>query len=295
MQNTGRCLPVSNTTEKEATMADTATTDGRGPDRATARTGTSALRNGIQVLQTFSREEPVLGVNEIARRVGLHKSTVSRILATLEEATLVERHPSSGRFRLGVGVIALASPMLANLDVRRVARPYLENLTRTTQETTGLMIWNAGATLSVEQVASPKKVKHTLPLGIRFPEHASASVKVFLAEAPSEEVQEVIDRGLKRYSERTIVDPVEYLQVLQRVRECGYAVNDGETSLEEVGIAAPIWDHRDRIVAAVLLSAPRSRTSCERIEELSPLVKQTATYISERLGGRAISRTKQEH
>jgi DNA-binding IclR family transcriptional regulator len=237
------------------------------------------------VLKTFTREEPVLGVTEISRRVGLHKSTVSRILATLEEDALVERHPTSGRFRLGVGVLTLAAPMLANLDVRRVARPFLEELTRVTGETTGLVVWSEGAAVSIEQVASPRKVKHTIPLGTQFREHVSASVKIFLAEAPLEEVQQLIRRGLPRYTDRSVIDPDEYMRNLQRVRESGCAVNDGETSAEEVGIAAPIRDHRDRAVAAVLLSAPRYRTPLDRVRELSPSVKQCATDISTRLGG----------
>ncbi len=263
----------------------TAKADEGNRDRPGARTGSSALLHGIRVLQAFSREEPILGVSEIARRVGLHKSTVSRILATLEQANLVERHPTSGRFRLGVGVIALAGPMLANLDVRRVARPFLEDLTRRTGETTGLFVWSEGAAISVEQVASPRSVKHTTPLGTQFREHASASVKVFMADAPPEEVQRLIGRGLKRYSEHTVVDPEEYLAVLQRVRELGYAVNAGETSPEETGVAAPVRDHRDRTIAAVLLSAPYYRTPPERIRELGELVKRTATDISKRLGG----------
>ena len=237
------------------------------------------------MLKTFTREEPVLGVTEISRRVGLHKSTVSRILATLEEDALVERHPTSGRFRLGVGVLTLAAPMLANLDVRRVARPFLEELTRVTGETTGLVVWSEGAAVSIEQVASPRKVKHTIPLGTQFREHVSASVKIFLAEAPLEEVQQLIRRGLPRYTDRSVIDPDEYMRTLQRVRESGCAVNDGETSAEEVGIAAPIRDHRDRAVAAVLLSAPRYRTPLDRVRELSPSVKQCATDISMRLGG----------
>ncbi len=262
-----------------------AKSDGRPASRSETRTGTSALQNGIQVLKAFSREEPVLGVTEISRRVGLHKSTVSRILATLEVNALVERQPTSGRFRLGVGVIELASPMLANLDVRRVARPFLEELTRATGETTGLLVWSQGAAVSVEQVASPRKVKHTIPLGTQFREHVSASVKVFLAEAPPEEVQQLIDQGLPQYTDRSVVDPDVYTETLQRVRERGCAVNDGETSDEEVGIAAPVHDHRDRTVAVVLLSAPRYRTPPERVEELGPRVKQTAADISVRLGG----------
>ena len=260
-------------------------TDRRDGGQSATRTGTSALQNGIQVLKAFSREEPVLGVTEISRRVGLHKSTVSRILATLEENTIVERQPTSGRFRLGVGVIELASPMLANLDVRRIARPFLEELTRATGETSGLVVWSEGTAVVVEQVASPRRVKHTIPLGTQFRGHANASVKVFLAEASSEEVRQRIEAGLERYTERTIVDPETYLKDLQRVRELGCAVNDGEISLEEVGISAPVRDHRDRAVAAVLMAAARYRTPPEKAEELWPQVKQAAAEISLRLGG----------
>lgn len=249
------------------------------------RTGTSALQNGIRVLGTFSREEPVLGVTEISRRVGLHKSTVSRILATLEENTLVERHPTNGRFRLGVGVIELASPMLANLDVRRIARPFLEDLTHATGETSGLVVWNQEAAVVVEQVASQRKVKHTIPLGTQFRGHANASVKVFLAEAPPQELQQKIEGGLKRYTEHTVVDPKEYSNSLRRARELGYAINDGEMSLEEFGISAPVRDHRDRAVAAVLMAAARYRTPPEKASELGPQVKQAAADISARLGG----------
>ena len=110
-------------------------------------------------------------------------------------------------------------------------------------------------------------------------------MKVFLAEAQPAEVQRLIQRGLPRYTDRSVADPEEYRKTLQRVRELGCAVNDGETSPEEVGIAAPIRDHRDRTVAAALLSAPRYRTPPDRVKELSLLVKQAAADISARLGG----------
>lgn len=262
--------------------------------RAHSKTGTSALRNGIRVLQAFSREEPALGVNEISRRMGLHKSTVSRILTTLEETNLVERDPPSGRFRLGVGVIALAGPMLANMDVRRIARPFLEELAEQSGETVALTVWSGAETVSVEQVASPHKVKHTVPIGTRYPEHASSSVRVFLSE-DLEEAQRFIERGLEPLTERTTIDPAAFLEDLRRTPVRGYAVNDGETSLEETGISAPIRDHRDRAIAAVLLSAPRYRVPGERVEELGELVKSTAVEISSHLGGHTDLPPSREH
>lgn len=81
------------------------------------------LHNGVSVLRTFSVTEPLQGVTEIAAKVGLHKSTVSRILSSLEQLELAERDTASRRYRLGLGVIALAGPLLADLDVRRAAYP----------------------------------------------------------------------------------------------------------------------------------------------------------------------------
>src|SRR4051812_9839662 len=145
------------------------TTD-ESPDGGTAASGRgmTVLRNGIGVLLAFSAEEPLLGVTDIATRVGLHKSTVSRILATLEQDGLVERDADSRRFRLGLGVIAMAGPLLADLDVRRAAYPVLQELSRRTGETAALMLWNGTETVCVEQVASHHEVKHTTPLGARY-------------------------------------------------------------------------------------------------------------------------------
>jgi DNA-binding IclR family transcriptional regulator len=259
-------------------------------ERTGARAGQSVLLNGIGVLQSFSVDEPVLGVTEIARRVGLHKSTVSRTLATLEQAGLVERDTKSGRFQLGIGVIGLAGPLLANLDVRRVARSALEALTQRTQETSALMLWSGFEAVSVEQVASPRNVKHTSPIGTRYGTHPSASVQVFLAYLPEGQVRAVLERGLPQFSERTVVDVERYIARLAEARRRGWAVNDGETSLEEIGLAAPIRDHRDEVVAAVLLSAPRFRVSGPLLDEYGEAVRQAADEITARLGGRTSER-----
>jgi len=256
----------------------------RGNAAAGNRRTKSALRHGIEVLKSFTREEPILGVNEISRRVGMHKSTASRILVTLEEAHLVERDALTGKYRLGVGVLALSGPLLANMNVRDVARPYLEQLAESAGETIGLSIWSDGEAINVDQVLGPGAVKHIAPLGARFRPHSSASGKIFMAYAAPEEVDKILSRGLLRLTERTIVDRDALMGDLRRVRRRGYAVNDGEASLETVGIAAPVRDERARVVAAVTLSAPRYRSGPERIAQLGPLVKETAADVSKRLG-----------
>jgi DNA-binding IclR family transcriptional regulator len=248
------------------------------------------LLNGLKVLETFSIEEPLLGVTEIAGRVGMHKSSVSRILAVLEQVHYVERDPESGRFRLGLGVIGLAGPLLADLDVRRAAHPALERLSQRTGETAALLVWNGTETVVVEQVASTHQVKHTAAIGTRYDSADSASVQVFLAALPAGEVLRLFDRRVLTGAH----DPdsvAEYQQILQTVRQQGYAVNDGRTSAEEVGLAAPVHDHRGETVAAVLLSAPRFRITTQMLEPLARTVADAGREIAVRLGYRSDTAT----
>jgi DNA-binding IclR family transcriptional regulator len=261
-------------------------TEQNGEQNGDSRPSASVLLNGLRVLESFSITEPVLGVTEIARKVDLHKSSVSRILATLEKAGYVERDDNTGRFRLGLGLIALTGPLLANLDVRRVAAPELEQLTRRTGETSALMVWNGHEAVVVEQVPSPKQVKHTAAVGTRYDTYQSSSVQVFLSEIPPAEVQRLFERRLLVGPDDTqAIDA--YLDELGGARERGYAVNDGRTSIEEVGISAPVHDHRGLLVAAIMLSAPRFRVPPAMLEPLGRAVADAAQHVSARLGGQA--------
>lgn len=255
------------------------------PEPATvldARSSTSVLLNGLRVLETFTLSEPVIGVSEIARRVDLHKSTVSRILSTLEQAGYVKREDGNGGFRLGLGLIALAGPLLADLDVRRAAYPALERLTRQTEETSALMVWNGHESVVVEQVQSPKPVRHTSSIGTRYDTYESSSVQVFLAEQQPRDIGRLMEKGLLVGGHDTVTDT--YPRDLATVRELGYAINDGGTSADEMGISAPVRDHRGIVVAAILMSAPRFRIPTSMHEPLGRNVMEAAHEVSRRLG-----------
>lgn len=246
----------------------------------------SVLLNGLRVLESFSIAEPVLGVTEIARKVDLHKSSVSRILATLEKAGYVERDDSTGRFRLGLGLIALTGPLLANLDVRRLAHPELDQLTLRTGETSALMVWNGNEAVVVDQVSSPKEVKHTAAVGTRYDTYKSASVQVFLAGMPEAEVRRLFERRLVVGPDSGVIDA--FLDELRDAEKNGFAVNDGRTSIEEVGVSAPVVDHRGELVASILLSAPRFRVPDTMLEALGRAVAEAAGRVSARLGAAVV-------
>ena len=248
--------------------------------------GASVIVNAIAVLRTFTADEPLLGVTEIANRVGLHKSTVSRILATFEHERLVERDPETRRFRLGLGLIAVAGPLLAELEERRVAYPVLQELTEQTGETSALMVWNGSESMCVEQIASHQQIKHSTPLGARYRDAMSASVQVFLSAEPAERVRELLRSGAITSPGVDDASLDGYQIKLDDVVPRGWASNYGESSIDEVGVSAPVYDHRGAVVAAVLIPAPRFRVSRERLQDLGEACAAAARQVTTRLGGR---------
>lgn len=272
---------TSSTPDAGHTGSGTASGDAVAESGNGAR-GASVIVNVLQVIRCFTVEEPVLGVTEIAVQVGLHKSSVSRILATLEQEKVVERDEASRKYRLGLGLIAVAGPLLAGLDVRRIAMDDLRELSETTAETAALNIWDGTAAVTVEQVPSRQQVKHTSVLGSRYATGLSASVQVFLAHETTERMRGLLDAGRIAFDSPS--DPAAYLERLAAVRRDGHAVNHGETQPDEVGIAAPVLDHRGEVVATVLLAAPRYRVPAERVAELAAHCREAAYRISQRLG-----------
>lgn len=243
--------------------------------------GTSVIVNVLDVLRCFTVERPLVGVTEIADQVGLHKSSVSRILSTLEQEQVVDRDEQTRKYRLGVGLIAIAGPLLANLDVRQVAYPVLQDLREATSETAVLNIWDGSESVSVEQLPSTRLVKHTSVMGSRYRTGLSASVQIFLShEEPQRRTQLLSDGQI----ELPDTDVDSYLARLDLVRQRGYAVNYGETSVEEVGVAAGIFDHRGELVACAMTAAPFYRIGADELEELCQKTLSAAQRISSRLG-----------
>ncbi|HIY85358.1 MAG TPA: IclR family transcriptional regulator [Candidatus Yaniella excrementavium] len=242
------------------------------------------MLNGLSILEAFSIKRPALGVTEISDIVGLHKSTVSRMLNGLAELGYVRREGTSGRYRLGLSVLELSAPLLADLDIRAAGLEHLERLTDLTGETTALGVWGDGGTIVVEQVASPHQVRHTQPIGNRYNQWESSSVRVMLAYQPLHTVHRLIETG-------RILVPVggisrEEVEVeLDFILRHGYATNKGGTTPEEFGVSAVVFDLRGTATGCVILSAPTSRVEFQHsAESLQRAVIQTAQDISARLG-----------
>lgn len=249
-----------------------------------ARSG-SVVSTAMAVLRCFRSGQRELGVVEIAERTGLHKSSVSRLMNTLEAEDLVERDPSSRKYRLGLGLLSVAGSLLADLDVRRAAYPVLADLAERTQESCSLMVWDKDQAVCVEQVPSEQSIKHTTPIGTTFRTTANSSVKAFLASQAPDSVRDLVGTGAVPLQGHPSQDAL--LEDLERVRTRGSAVNDGGTDPGEVGVSALVRDHRGAPIAAVLLSAPRFRVDAARLGDLEEACLDAAAKISTGLGGGA--------
>lgn len=244
----------------------------------------AALLNGLAILESFSIQRPALGVTEIAELVGLHKSTASRMLNGLAELGYVQRERNGGRFRLGLSVLELSAPLLADLDIRDAGLEHLERLTELTGETSALAVWGGTGTIVVDQVASPHQVRHTQPIGTRYNKWSSSSVRVMLAHLPLKTVHKLLDDG-RILAPSSGLDREQLEQDLAEIRHTGVAMNKGQTTPEEFGVAAVVRDLRGEATGCVILSAPSSRVEFnDSAEEFQAAVLQTAKDISSRLG-----------
>ena len=242
------------------------------------------------LLLALGESQGEAGVTELARRLGLHKSTASRLLATLQKRGLVEQDDETGKYRLGLVVIRLAERAERTLDLRGIASPELERLARLTHETTGIGILDGDSLLTVAQADGPNLIAVGDWTGRATPLHCVASGKVLMSALAERDVLRIVRRGLVSYTERTIVELEPLLEELARIRRRGYATAIGEYELGLNAVAAPIHDARGNVIAAVDVWGPAFRLTPRRIPELAAQAREAAAAISVRLGGTAPSR-----
>ncbi len=243
-----------------------------------------AIQRGVAILRCFSEKEPELGVTAISLHLGLHKSTVSRILATLQFEGLVSQNPETSKYRLGLGLVSLAGVALGRLDVRGLAQPYLPNLAELTGETINISVLDGNECVIIEREASPKSIQYLGWIGRRTPVHCTSSGKVFLAYSTPAQRAAILSSNLQSYTEYTIVDRRELEACLPEIRDSGSAVVHGEFEVGFCDIAAPIMNHLQEVIATVSISGPTFRMEKETLDTfIQPLCK-TGAKISSQLG-----------
>jgi IclR family transcriptional regulator, KDG regulon repressor len=238
-----------------------------------------AVERAMQILSCFD-QNPQLGVSEIAQATGLHKATTHRLLMTMLNSGFLERAADGERFRLGLRLMEMGLGALRNLDVRRAAYPYMQQLVDRFQETCTLSVFDRDQMLYVEVIYGEHSLTIAARVGRHLPAHCTASGKVFLAFLPPEVTEPILAGPLAVYTEKTIVSPDVLRKELALVRRRGYAVTDEEFEAGIRAISAPIRDIDGNVIAAMSLPFPASRLEAERIPEIAQALVEAANAIS---------------
>ncbi len=259
-----------------------------GKPEHSAGTGRSSdiksVQRALSLLTAFNPQESELSVTELARRLRTHKSTASRMLATLESQGFVRQDPATSKYSLGFRILELATSIVTRLDLSQLARPILIELGNRCQETVNLAVFDRHEAVNVDQVLSSHAIQYIGWVGRRTPAHCSATGKVLLAHQPPDVIDRILAGDLPRYTSKTITDPQPLREELARIRERGYGVADEEFEEGLVAVATAICGLDSVAIAAVSISAPSFRVSDERRAEFAGLTRQAADEIGRRLG-----------
>jgi len=238
----------------------------------------AAVQRAIAILDELAAARTELGTNEIARRTGINVSTISRILATLVAGGLVEHVSSTGRYRLGIGVVRLANAVHEGLDVRSLARPYLEELGKLVGETVTLSVPGEHEAFTLDFVQSRLTVRSVAEVGRASAAHATAVGKVLLAHGGK-----LTAGPLTAFTDRTIVDRGVLDVEVAQVRERGWAQALGEREEDLNAVAAPVVDRAGRLVAILGIQGPAVRFSPRAMRAAVEMLLERAALISSAL------------
>jgi DNA-binding IclR family transcriptional regulator len=246
----------------------------------------------LRVLGSFGPGDRDVPLGEIAERVGLPKSSVHRLLATLVAHQLVERDPETRRYRLGIRLFELGSAAIHERGLHTAAHPALEQLSARSGETCHLAVLSGTEAVYVYKLDGPASIVMSSRVGGRAPCHATSIGKVLTAWAGEELFEALRGRPLHAYTARTITTFEAFEAELARVRDQGYALDLEEFEEGLRCIAAPVRDHSSQVVAALGIAGPRRRLDDEHLPGLSEVVVEAAGRLSRNLGH--VDRHRQE-
>ncbi|MEU3980895.1 IclR family transcriptional regulator [Streptomyces sp. NPDC026672] len=254
---------------------------------ANASRRVKAVDHAVDVLQAIARASHPVGVSDLARRTGLSKASVHHLLATLESRRLVMRDEETARYRLGWGLYELGTGVVRDVDLSRVARPFLDKLAVQTGESVLLGILDDDSVLYLDRGEPPAGLRMVANAGRRGPLHATASGKALLAFAADPElVERVLSEPQHRYTKTTIVEPARLRQELAQVRQQGYATCWQEREVGLCSLAVTLRDYTGAVVGALTVAGPATRLTSRTISgHLTPL-RAARQAIETRLGAR---------
>ncbi|HTF15191.1 MAG TPA: IclR family transcriptional regulator [Burkholderiales bacterium] len=257
----------------------------RKHNSAKSRTRLSSVANSLRLMKAFSEDEYEIGISDLAKRLGLAKSTVHRLASTLLEEGMLEQNPGDGKYHPGLALFELGTMVRRKMDFTTEARPFLRTLMEKTGETVHLAILDHDSILYIITHESKQALRMGSKVGTRAPVHSTAVGKALLAFLPEDELERIIlARGLPASTPSTIVDGKALRRELAAVRARNYAVDDEESEIGLRSIAAPIRIYSGNVVAAISIAGPVHRMARKALLGWVRELVDAADAVSQRLG-----------
>lgn len=254
-----------------------------GPDMEKPVAAVQSVDRALVVLEIIGKLGTA-GVTEVAAELGVHKSTVSRLIAVLESRGFVEQLSDRGKYRLGFAIVRLAGSTSARMDLAKESQAVCDALSERTSETTNVAILDDDRIINVVESHGSAEITLRTWVGQNCPAHATSSGKVMLAALTADDVRVRLEDPLATFTDTTIADQAALSVELARVRAAGWASVCEELEVGLNAVGAPIRDASGKVIAALSVSGPSYRLDPSRFAEVAALTVTAADQISRRLG-----------
>ena len=245
-------------------------------ERPSKEGGVQVITRAISILRALRNHPEGLSLAQIAQEVNLARSTVHRIVSTLEDDQFVTAASASGGYRLGPALAVLGAAV--NHNLRDQLRPFLEQLFLEINETIDLAVLDGDQLVFVDQIATPHRLRAVSGVGLSFPLHCTANGKAMLAKLDQEQMERLLPDVLPSFTPNTETSRLKLEQELAQIREAGIAFDREEHTLGICAIGAAFWDPLGTL-AAISIPVPSIRfygneqllveallRNCEKIE-----------------------------
>ena len=249
----------------------------------------ASLLHGLAILDMYGPERRTIAIGEMAEHLGLHKSSASRLAATLAAAGYLEPDRTPGVYRLGGRMAAVGRLAARDLDIERIVTPFLEELTRLTGETGHLAILDGSDARTIAVTEGWHTVRMHSWVGKATPAYCSSMGKALLAGLPESTVKDLYPDGFEKFTGHTVRSPRALARALAEIRDCGYRYDTEELEVGLRCVSAPMVDDGGAVVASISVSGPTQRLTDEAIPPLSEHVRWSAAQASAALGARVLT------
>jgi DNA-binding IclR family transcriptional regulator len=226
-----------------------------------------SISRGLTLLTVMAETTSPLSLTELSRKTKLSKSTIQRLTYTLETLEFLDRNQDTKKFRLGPQMTSIALSVVRNIDITRIALPYMQDTATDTGETVGIAILSEADVVYANFVKTTKIIVIDRKIGDRIPAYCSAAGKAILAFLPESLLESILQKmKWERFTPHTITNKKDLCRELERVRIRGFSTNKEEISLGAISVAAPVRNALGEVIAALNIMIPTIRSSLEQLE-----------------------------